>query len=367
MNQLSNLNATIVKEVVYDASLQPSATTLNFTVENCHTNAYIERIVFYLSGADANFGAQTQITLLDRGNGYASAINGFIPVTFTTIGSTVTTTGGTLTAPVITQAQNSTTVTAIVEQSVQDAEGLGNIYVKLTRSSGSYNVGFTMAVIYRPETTYNTKLNTRNQESNDKPARILSQVGTGTYGATASVMTDQTNFVAHNYNPRNNVDTTTFGFNVTSSNPIFYFGTPYPTKRWFLGFSSDNTPNLGIITFSYFNGTAFTAFPSANVANGCLGPGTYKFANDGIVIFTPPSDWVGLSMANDPLTIYNNTIIGLGTLATNNTVRNPGIFWVQCQVGFATTAASSNQTLTIATVTPLIDPALALTFRRRLI
>lgn len=367
MNQLSNLNATIVKELVYDASLQPSATTLNFTVENCHPNAYIEQIIFYLNSADASFGAQTQITLLDRGNGYTSPINGYLPITFSSIGSTVTTTGGTLTAPVITQAQNSTTVVAYVNQSVQDSEGLGNIYVKLTRSSGSYNVGFTMAVVYRPEITYNSKFNTRNQQSNDHPPRILSQVGTGTFGAKASIMTDQTNFVAHNYNPRNNVDITTFGFGISSVNPIFYFGTPYQTKRWFLGFSSDNTPNIGIVTFSYYNGTAFTTFSTTSVANGCLGPGTYKFANDGVIIFTPPSDWQALQMANDPLTIYNATIIGLGTLATNNTVRNPNIYWIQCQVGFATTASTSNQTLNIATVVPLIDPALPLTYRRKLI
>ena len=35
MNQLNNLNAKLIKEVVYDSTLQSSATTLNFTVENC--------------------------------------------------------------------------------------------------------------------------------------------------------------------------------------------------------------------------------------------------------------------------------------------------------------------------------------------
>jgi hypothetical protein len=194
---------------------------------------------------------------------------------------------------------------------------------------------------------------------------VLSQVGTGTY--LISAMADQTNSVARNVNPRSNSDTVTFGFAVTSGSPIFYFGTPFKTERWFLGFSSDNTPNIGVVTFSYFNGSAFTSFTAGNVSNGAAGPGTYKFANDGVVIFNPPSDWNPVQMSKDPLTVYNSTIIGLGTLATNNIVNNPAMYWIQCQVGFATNSVAANQTLNVSTVVPLIDPDLPLTYRRKLI
>ena len=363
MNQLSNLNATIVKEVKYDASLQPGATTINFTVENCHVNSYIDQIIFYLNGADANFGSQVIVSLLDRGNGYTQPINGFVPMTFASFGSGQVTSGGTNSETFLTQ--NGTTVVAHVNQSVQDSEGIGNIYVKLTRANGTFNVGFTMAVIYRPEITYNSMLNVRNQVSDSSPYRVLSQVGNGTYFAAASVMTDQTNFVARNVNPRNNTDIAAFGFNVTSSNPVFYFGSPEQTKRWFIGFSSDNTPNIGIVSFSYFDGNNFIGFAATQYAMGCLGPGTYQGAYDGVVVFTPPVSWSPIKMGNDPLTIYNRTMIGLGTLASNNIVRNPSMYWIRCQVGFA--SSLSNQTLTVSTIVPLIDPALPLTYRRKLI
>lgn len=361
MNQLSNLNATIVKEVKYDATLQPAATTINFTVENCHVNSHVDQIIFYLNSADANFGNQVVVELLDRGNGYAQPINGFVPTTFASFGSGQVTSGGTNVSNLLTQ--NGTTVVTHVNQSVQDSEGIGNIYVKLTRANGTFNVGFTMVVIYRPEITYNSKLNTRNQVSDVNVCRVLSQTGSGTY--LYSTMADQTNFVAHNVNPRNNTDIATFGFNVTSTNPVFYFGSPEQTKRWFIGFSSDNTPNIGSISFSYFDGNNFIGFAATQYAMGCLGPGTYQGAYDGVVVFTPPVSWSPIKMNTDPLTVYNQTMIGLGTLASNNIVRNPSMYWVRCQVGFSST--QFNQTLTVSTVVPLIDPALSLTYKRKLI
>lgn len=366
MNQL-NLNATVVKEVRYD--VLTSTNVLNFTVENCSVNAHIEKIVFYLNSADPTFAAQTLLTIQDRGHTYPGSINGFIPMTYAAIGTSVTvTSGGTNTQALLVQS-SSQIVEAYVNQATQDSEGIGNIYVKLTRSTGTYNVGFTMAVFYKPQITHNSKLNTRNQISNDVPFRVVSQVGLKSYADGASYMIDQTNNIAKSVNPRNNVENTTFGFIVNAQNPFFYFGTPYPTKRWFLGFSSDNTPNVGVVTFSYFNGTNFVGFLSTNVYSGALGPGT-NFANDGVVIFNPdPSiSWNSLVMPNDPYTVYNRNILGLGTLASNNLVNNPNMKWIQCQVGFATTTQSGvNTSLVIATVVPLIDPDLPLTFRRRLI
>ena len=72
-------------------------------------------------------------------------------------------------------------------------------------------------------------------------------------------------------------------------------------------------------------------------------------------------------MDNDPRTKYNSVIIGLGTLATNSTINNPNMYWIQCQVGFATNDPAVNQTIKISSICPLIDPDLPLTVRRRLI
>lgn len=363
MNQLWNLNATNVKEVKFDPVQVNS--TINITVENCDVNCYIDKIVFYLNSADNTFGSQTQVSLTDRGHNYSGSINGYYPITFTTIGVGQTITGGTNTSQIIEQTGN--TVVVQVGQSVQDSEGLGNIYVKLTRTTGTFSVGFTMAVFYRPEITFNSYFNTRNQTSNDKPFRVLSQVGLGTFGATTSTMTDVTKTIANYYHYRDNIRTASNSFAVTAQSPYFYFGTPYPTKRWWLGVASDCYPNIGIVSFSYYNGTSFVGFSTTQVALGALGPGTYQLAYDGVVIFTPPSDWKPLTMANDPYTRYNSVIIGLGTLATNNMVNNPGMYWIQCQVGFASTVGNVNTTVNIASVVPLIDPALPLTYRRRLI
>jgi hypothetical protein len=363
MNQM-NLNTMVVKEVRYDASLA-NASVLNFTVENCNINAFIQKIVIYLNAPDPTFAATTQLTLQDRGHTYPGSINGFIPITYASIGtSSLVSSGGTNIYGVMVQV-SSTVVEAYVNQSTQDTEGIGNIYVKLTRTGSSYSVGFTMAVFYRPESTFNSKLNTRNQASNDAPMRVLSQAGVTSFAHPASVMTEQTWNIAKNVNPRNNVDTTTFGFGVSSNSPFFYFGTPYKTRRWFVGFSSDNTPNVGIVTFSYYNGTNFTSF--STVYSGALGPGTYQFANDGVIIFAPPADWKPLVMQNDPLTIYNNNIIRLAQDAPNQVANNPNMYWVQCRVGFSSLIVGVNTNINIATVVPLIDPDLPLTFRRRLI
>lgn len=359
MNELSYQNATIVKELFYDASLQTSAKTINFTVENCHKNAFITQIVFNFASADAAFSNQVTVDILDRGNAYPGGINGYKPITFAAFGVGQSYQGGTLTTPLLSQ-RSSTVAIAQVNQSVQDSEGLGNIYVKLSRIAGTFSVNFTMSVFYKPESTINTKLKNRNQIATDCPMRVLAQTGTGTY--FNSSFTDNTNFIAQNYNPRNNIDNVTFGFDVFSTSPIFYFGTPFKTRRWFLGFSSDCTPQLGVATFSYFDGNNFTAFASTQVYNGAQGPGTYMFAYDGVIIFVPPVSWSSLKMSNDPLTVYNNTLVGLGTLATNNLVYNPEMFWIQCRVGAATTIP-----LRVATVVPLIDPDLQLTGRRRLI
>lgn len=360
MNQLNNLNAKLIKEVVYDATLQSSATTLNFTVENCSVNAFIERIVVTLNSADANFYSQVNLSILDRGNGYTGSINGYNPVTFITLG---TSSNSSPTRPTNFQTvtQNGNIVTFDINQSVQDSEGIGNIYVKMTRTAGSFNVGFTMAVIYKPEITYNPKFNTRNQLSFNRYVRVLSQTGTGGY-ATTSTMTDYTNQLSRITNTRNNVDVLSYGMKVDSSNPYFYFGVPQQNKRWFLGFSSDNAPNVGIVTFSYYNGSTFTGLAATQAFNGCLGPGTYNFANDGVIIFTPPSNWAPLQMVNDPITKYNTTLTGLGTLATNNIVPNPAVYWIQCQVGFV-----GVNTIYVSSIAPLIDPAQALTNRRPLI
>lgn len=362
MNQLSNLNAKVFKQVTYNGSLQTSASTINITVENVHVNAFIEKIVFNLQSADPFFGPFLTVKILDRGNGFTGLVNGFLPVTFATI-STSNTVSYPMSGAISGQniVQNGTTITVDVNESIQDSEGLGNFYIQLSRLQGAFSVGFTMTVFYRPETTYNTKLNTRWQIS-DSEARVVSQTGVGTYGSSLSVFTDQTKSVANYPNARDNTSTASFGFTVFSTSPIFYFGTPVKTGRFFLGFSSDCTPNLADITFSYFNGSTFVGLLTTQVNNGCGGPGTYKFAYDGVVYVTPPADWSALSIANDPYSKFNTTIIGLGTLATNNMVKNQSMFWIQCQVGFASTAS-----VNVSTVIPLIDPAQPMTYRRRLI
>jgi|694.fasta_scaffold00302_39 hypothetical protein len=361
MNQLSNLNATLVKTVRYETNTAIS-NTLNFTVENCSVVTNIQKIVFYLDTPDQNFASQTQITISDRGHTFPGKINGFIPTVFASIGTNFSAVfGGTNTNSVLIQ-NSPQVVTAIVNQSTLDSEGIGNIYVKLQRTTGNYTGGFTMAVFYQPGITYNSNFNTRNQISNDAPFRVLSQFGIGTYANGISTMVDQTQNVAWTPNRRNNIDNLDFGFGVSSSSPFFYFGTPYKTTRWFLGFSSDNTPNIGVVTFNYFNGTNFTSFSTTYV--GANGPGTYKFANDGVIIFSPPSDWQSLKMDNDPLTKYNQVLIGLGSLATNAIANNPQMYWVQCQIGFSS-AAPANQTITVSSVSPLIEPNLPLTFPGR--
>lgn len=357
MNQLSNLNATVVKELNYSAAIDASVTTLNLTVENCHTNAFIEKIVFNFATADATFVNQVTVQILDRGNGYTGSINGVLPTTFASFGAGQSVQGGTLISPILTQ-QSSTVAVAYVNQSVQDAEGLGNIYVKLTRANaGVFNVSFKMTVFYKPEITYNPSFNNRNQISYDKPMRVISQTGTGTY--IGAGYTDQTNFVAQHYNARNNSNVVQFGFNLNTTDPVFYFGTPYKTRRWFLGFSSDNNIQIGLVTFSYFDGNNFVAFASTQVYNGAAGPGTYKFSQDGVVIFVPPTSWFPVQITDDPLTLYNKRINDLAPISTNNMVYNPPMYWIRCNAGVV------SGTLRLATVVPLIDPEEPLTTRRR--
>lgn len=362
MNQLPYVNSKVIKEVFYDSTLQPTATTMLITVENVPVNAFIHQVVFYLATAEAAFGSLLSLSFLDRGNGYPQPINGFDPITFTTISTSnvMSPSSGTFTPQNV--VQNGLTVIVNVNQSVQDSEGLGNFYIQLSKLAGTFNKNFTMAVVYSPEVTFNQLLTNRNQSSNDKRPRMLSQSGVGSYLLATSTMVDQTNTLANYYHARNNVDNVDFGFNVFSTSPIFYFGTPYKTTRWFVGFSSDCTQNIGIVTFSYFNGSNYVGLLTTQVFNGAQGPGTYKFAFDGVVIFNPPANWSPVNMPNDPLTKYNTTLIGLGTLATNNTVSNPALYWIQCQVGFAATA-----TLRVSTIVPLIAPDLPITFRRRLI
>jgi hypothetical protein len=361
MNQLSNLNATLVKMVRYETNTAVS-NTLNFTVENCSVNANIQKIVFYLDSADTTFASQTQITISDRGHTFPGQINGFLPTVYASIGTSASYVfGGTNNTSVLIQ-NSPQVVTAIVNQSTQDSEGIGNIYVKLARTTSNFTVGFTMAVYYQPSITYNSDFNTRNQISNDAPFRVLSQFGINSYAHGISSMIDRTQNVACSPNRRNNIENLDFGFGVSSSNPFFYFGTPFKTARWFLGFSSDNTPNIGVVTFNYFNGTDFTSFSTSYI--GACGPGTYKFANDGVVMFAPPADWAPLKMANDPYTKYNQTIIDLGESPRTNMVNNPLMYWVQCQVGF-TAASPANQTITVSSVVPLIASDLPLTYNRR--
>lgn len=360
MNQLSNLNATIIKEVRHDATLQPSATTLNFTVENCHVNAYVFQIIINLDSPQANFLTDFNCYLLDRGNGYTGSINGYNPTTYASIGTSVSVYPSTAASP---QAivQNGTIYTIDVFQAVQDSEGLGNIYIKLTNSL-TFSTSFTMTVVYKPEITYNSKLNLRNQISDSAPARVLSQTGTDLFSLSTTVMTSQSHIIANRYNHRDNIENVSYGFNVDGANPYFFFGTPYPTERWYLGFSSDCTPKIGLVTFAYYNGSNYSGFLTTQVNNGANGPGTYQFSHDGTIIFSAPSAWQAVKMDRDPRTVYNTTMVGLGTLATNNLLPNPPMYWIRCQVGFTGIA-----TLRVSAVAPLISPTLPLTYRRKLI
>lgn len=361
MNPISNLNATMVKMVRFEANMAAS-NVINFTVENCSVNARIQKIVFTLDSPDVSFASQTQITISDRGHNFPGQINGFLPATYASIGTSASYVfGGTNVNSVLIQ-NSPQIVTAIVNQSTQDSEGIGNIYVRLTRSTGVYSGPFTMAVYYQPEITYNSDFNTRNQISNDAPFRVLSQFGIASYANGISSMVDQSSIVANSPNRRNNIETLDFGFGVSSSSPYFYFGTPFKTNRWFLGFSSDNTPNVGVVTFRYFNGSDFTSFSTTYV--GANGPGTNQFLNDGVVIFPTPSDWRPLKMQNDPYTKYNQVIIDIGESSRQNMVNNPLMYWIQCQVGFVS-PAPANQTLKVSSVVPLIAPDLPLTYNRR--
>jgi len=357
-----NINSKQVKEIYYDANLQSFATTVNFTVENSHTNAFIEQIVLNFISADSTAG-NIVCTIKDRGNGFPNSVNGFRPTTFASIGYSTT--------PVALQnlVPNSanTQVNIYVYESVQDSDGVNCIYIQLSKSSGTFNVPFTMSVIYRPETTYNSKLDTRNQIAGPRSFRILSQTGIASFADPSAIMTNQTALISRFPNARNNVDTASLGFAVSSLSPFFYFGGADPINRFFLGFNSDCIPNLGIITFNYYNGTAFTSLSTSQIYVGAQGPGTYQFAYDGVITIVPPSNWSPLTMANDPFTVYNTTQVGLGTLATNYIIPNPGMYWIQCQVGFATTAPGANNSLTVSTVVPLISPSQPLTTRRKLL
>lgn len=358
MNQLSNLNSKLEKEVYYNASLNPTATTLNLIVENASRNAFIEQITFDLEASDLSFGARTALSILDRGNGYTYKINNYLPVVFATIATTNVITYpvsglGTNLAQYI--AQNDGKVVYQVNQSVQDAEGLGNIYIQLTKLSGTFSTSFKMTVAYRPEVTYNNLFNTQSQTNAGK-FRVLSQIGVATLGV--ALMTDRTSNVANYARFRDNVDTSSAGFSVTASDPIFYFGSQRKTNRFFLGFSSDNNISLGVATFSYWDGYQFTNAFSSQIFNGATGPGTYVFSHDGVIITDDFADFTATVLQRDPNTVYNRTLIGLGTLATNNLVSNPSFYWYKCQLGFTTALIPGTATtsfVNVACVVPL-DP-----------
>ncbi len=359
MNQLSNLNAKIFKQFVYNASIQTSATQIKLTINNANVNAMIDKVVFNLGAADTTFGNQLTLAINDRGHSYTGLINGFNPTNFVTISSSSTVSAGLVGMQNI--VQNGQIVSVDVNTSVQDSEGVGNIYMTLTRSIGSFSTSFTGTVIYKPEITYNSKLNTRNQSSKFQ-LRALTQTGVGTFGLPSNVFVDQTNTIANYTQSRNNNENVTYGFNITSTNPVFYFGTPGKVNRYHIGFSSDCTPNIGIVTFSYYNGSSFVGLASTQIFNGASGPGTYNFAYDGIIIFNIPSDWTALTIPNDPYNLYNTTIVNQGANPSNEMIKNPSAFWIRCQVGFANTL-SGNQTLRISKIVPLIDAEQPLTSR----
>jgi hypothetical protein len=121
------------------------------------------------------------------------------------------------------------------------------------------------------------------------------------------------------------------------------------------------------MSFSYWNGTTWAGFANTQVFNGCLGS-SIGFVNDGVIIFENLTAWLSTTIPNDPLTKYNSVLIGLGqTLATNNLVPNPPMFWVRCLLGVTSAADLADMSYKISTVVPLINPDQALTERRALI
>ena len=364
MNYVSNLNAKLIRQVVYVPT--PGSTSLLLTVKNCAVNAFIERIIITLNSTDATFSNQVNLFLLDRGNGFNGAINGITSMTFLGIGASSV--PHPASSMYQSSVQNGNTIIYEINQSVQDSEGLGNIYVRLNRFVGTFNVGFTMAVILRPEVTYNTRLNTRNQNSSHKNFRVISENANG-------IFENQTNSVSQSFLSRSNIDVLSNGFTRTGTGQTFYFGTPARTRRWYIGFDSDVNPTLGglartssaTMSFSYWNGTTWAGFANTQVFNGCLGS-SIGFVNDGVIIFENVQAWLSTTIPNDPLTKYNSVLIGLGqTLATNNLVPNPPMFWVRCLLGVTSAADLAGMSYKISTVVPLIDPDQALNVRRELI
>lgn len=364
MNQLSNLNATQVRQVQYNASLLPNSTTINFTVYSCSVNCFVQQLIIYLASPQPGLGTNINVSILDRGNGYSGILNGNYPITYTTIGTSdvISPSVQATTSQIINQ--NGTVITVNVLQSVADSEGLGNIYIQMNALNGyTFNTNFNMDVVFRPEITYNKRLDNINQLSAIKPYRVLSGPGSYNGNNLSVIMTEQTNAVSHAANDRLNTEVATYGFNVGSTSPYFYFGNNSQNRRWYINFSSDNQPNIGIVTFSYFNGAGFVPFLATQVSNGCLGPGTYNFAYGGVVIFTPPPSWAALQMVNDPIVQFNKVNIGLGTLGViGQTVRGSGMNWIQCQVGFVGLGS-----INVSTIIPLIDPQYNINTRRTLI
>ncbi len=359
MNQLSNLNTKIFKQFVYNASIQTSATQVKLTINNADVNAFVDKIVFNLGAADTTFGNQLTVAMNDRGHSFPSTINGFNPTNFVTISSSSTVSAGLVAMQNI--VQNGLVVSVDVNTSVQDSEGIGNLYLTLSRASGSFSTSFSGTVIYKPEITYNSRLNTRNQTSRFK-LRALTQTGVGTFGLPSNVFVDQTNTLANYNQSRNNNENVNYGFNITSTNPVFYFGAQNKVTRYHIGFSSDCTPNIGIVTFSYYNGSSFVGLGATQVFSGAGGPGAYNFAYDGVIIFNIPSDWSALTIPNDPYNLYNNVIVNQGANPSNEMIGNPSAFWIRCQVGFASTI-TGNQTLKISKIVPLINADQPLTLR----
>ena len=381
MNPTDINSPTMYKELYYDATLQPTCTSINFTVLSAHQNSLIQQVIITLASPDVFFGSALGITFNDRGNGYPGNVNGYTPQTFASFSTSATIALPSNFVSSETIIQHGNVITINVGQSIQDSEGVGLMYITLFKIFGVFNTSFTMAVIYSPASTYNWKLNNRNNLSDCKTWRVLTQQGVASYNDPTAFMVDQKNQFAINPFPRQNGDITTFGFTISGTSPIFYFGSSTKVSRIYLGFSSDMTRNIGYATFAYWNGQAFQTFSTSTAYQtlgtsqmfiGCGGPGTYIFAQDGIITINGAAvtNWCSLVMPNDPLTMYNKTIVGLGTLATNNFVNNPQMFWIKCFVGFATTTGALNPNsalLTVAAVVPLADPNLPLTYRRKLI
>lgn len=364
---LQNLNATQVRQVQYSAALQPNANTINLTITNCSVNSFVQQLIINLNTPYPGMSTGLNISLIDRGNGYNGIINDNYPMTFTTIGTSDIITPGALGSVAQVIVQNGNTIVVDVFQSVEDTEGIGNIYIQLAlaASSGlSFGTSFTLSVIFRPEMTYSKRLNTRNQISFNKPYRVLSGPGSYNNNVLGTLMTDVSNFISKSAPDKSNTDVATYGFSAFSTSPYFYFGNNTPNKRWYINFASDNQVTSGIATFSYFNGTGFVPFLSTQISSGCLGPGTYQFAYGGIVIFTPPASWQPTPMINDPYVQYNTIQSGLGTFGygASNMLRGTSMYWIQCQVGFTGVGLFN-----ISTVVPLIDPQQPLTNRRPLV